>query len=279
VPKSRKAARRLLTVALALGLVGIGAAGAGLFMIRHRLAKTFEDVPLVALRGPAMGDRTEGERLARIYGCFSCHGDNLTGQEFYGIPSANLTRVVRAYTAEEFARVLRRGVKRDGTSLTWNMPSDFFSGVADDEVRHIYAYLRGLPQRPDGVRRPLMPLAYIGLLTGDMLLSAEVSRDGAPPAKAPSPDMPGYGKYLAEAACSECHGYNLGGNAGDTPPLAMAVKSYSPEAFAHFMKTGTSVGGMNDLPLMSSTARERFRYLRQDEVEALHTYLIDLPQD
>ncbi len=64
----------------------------------------------------------------------------------------------------------------------------------------------------------------------------------------------------------------------DAPSLAMAAQGYTPETFAHFLKTGESAGGMKDL-FMSGVARGRLRHMTRGEIAALHTYLAGLPAE
>jgi hypothetical protein len=72
----------------------------------------------------------EGQRLAQIRGCYWCHGPSLEGQQYFAeagrgliVVAPNLTRKIREYSPAEFARAVRHGVKRDGTSVQPAMPS------------------------------------------------------------------------------------------------------------------------------------------------------------
>lgn len=261
-----------------IGVVGVLAVAAVYALGEQRLGKRFDDVPVQPLRIAGLGDAAEGARLVRVLGCAGCHGAALSGEDFYGIAAPNLTRIVRGYDRDHFARLLRRGVRADGTSVTWAMPSDFFARLADDQIAALHAYIRSLPVAKDGAgpRRFGLRERY-ALLSGELFLAAEVSRPERPPAIAPRPDEAGFGAYFTSVACAECHGFDLGGGA-DSPPLAMAVQGYTPAAFAHFLKTGETVGGMKDL-FMSGVARGRLRYMTRGEVSALHTYLAGLPAE
>ena len=50
-----------------------------------------------------------------------------------------------------------------------------------------------------------------------------------PPAEPPT-EILALGKHLAMTSCTECHGRDLNGYPGDTPPLIVA-KAYSAENF------------------------------------------------
>jgi cytochrome c553 len=103
------------------GLVGLLVlAAAGVYTASEATIRRTYDVPLASLVVPQdAADIVEGERLARIRGCFGgCHGTTLEGRVFFDepgvatIPAPNLTRVVREYSdAElEWGRYLVRTV-------------------------------------------------------------------------------------------------------------------------------------------------------------------------
>lgn len=256
----------------------LAAAAGGVYAIGEmRLDKRFDDVPVVPLR-ISNGNSREGARLVKVLGCAGCHGMSFAGQDFYGIAAPNLTRIARTYDRDQFARLLRRGVRVDGTSVIRAMPSDFFAKLADDQIADIHAYLRSIPQVKDAVGPRRFGLAErYAFLSGSLFLSAEVSRPEQPPAIAPKPSEPGFGAYFTSVACAECHGFDLAGGEG-TPPLALAIQAYTPETFAAFLKNGKTAGGMDDL-MMSGVARGRLSVLTNGEVSALYAYLWDLPSE
>lgn len=263
-----------ISVAISVGLAGVAAAA--VYAIGEmRLDKRFDAVPVTPLR-VSKGNAQEGARLVRVLGCAGCHGTSLAGEDFYGTAAPNLTRMARAYDRDHFARLLRTGVRADGTSVVWAMPSDFFAKLADDQIAHIYAYLRSIPQAKDAVGPRRFGLAErFAFLTGSLFLSAEVSRPEQPAAIAPKASESGFGAYFTSVACAECHGFDLAGGDG-TPPLALAIQAYTPETFAAFLKTGKTAGGMDNL-MMSGVARGRLSILTNGEVSALYTYLSGLP--
>ena len=103
-------------------------------------------------------DPVEGGRLSKVYGCTDCHGVTLTGRDFYGLQSPNLRRLAREYGREGFAFAVRHGIRPDGTAVTWSMPSDFFSVMADDQIADIQAYLASLPPVADDRSASRLPL-------------------------------------------------------------------------------------------------------------------------
>ena len=98
-------------------------------------------------REPPAARSTTGQRgryLARTI-CTECHGDTLAGDSNPEFSSPDL-RVVAAYTADDFRRLLRTGV------ATGNRPLGLmkyravhgFSHMTDDEIAALYEYLHSL---------------------------------------------------------------------------------------------------------------------------------------
>ena len=125
--------------------------------------------PQVAAIHPASGPGAvqAGLRLATLYGCNDCHGKDLHGQLLDDHPAVariftpNLTRLVSRYSDEDLVRVIRTGVRPDGTSV-WVMPSGVFSRLNDDELSTLLAYLRSVP--PGGPEQPHMQVGQLGRL-------------------------------------------------------------------------------------------------------------------
>jgi mono/diheme cytochrome c family protein len=76
--------------------------------------------------------------------CSECHGLNFEGGNGGPSPTPALT-VVQAYSAEEFSRLMRDGVPRDGRKLRLmgDVARDRFANFSDAEVAAMYAYLHG----------------------------------------------------------------------------------------------------------------------------------------
>lgn len=96
-----------------------------------------------------------GRYLADIGGCRGCHGLELSGGTVAGPPdlppASNLTPVgIGSWTREDFARAIRQGKRPDGTELNAFMPWKIFSGMTDDEVTALWAYLQTVPPKEFG---------------------------------------------------------------------------------------------------------------------------------
>ena len=133
------------------------------------------DFPLTAFSASTdSGAVTRGQRVATLAGCANgCHGRNMEGTEkFFDEPGVarinapNLIHVLREYSDAELERLLRHGVKRDG-STAWVMPAPMFSHLSEQDMGDLVAYVRTVPER-SGVPREFTPmlLGRIGMALG-----------------------------------------------------------------------------------------------------------------
>lgn len=101
------------------------------------------------------GTIDHGKYLANISGCHGCHGYGLSGGRVAGPPdlppASNLTRAgLGAWSETDFVRVMREGVRPDGTVLHDFMPWRQFRGMSDVELHALWEYLRSVPPKPFG---------------------------------------------------------------------------------------------------------------------------------
>ncbi|HSE45232.1 MAG TPA: cytochrome c, partial [Gemmatimonadales bacterium] len=135
----------------------------------------------------------EGERLARVRGCFGgCHGMRSEGQVFFDDPkiarlvAPNLTEAAARWNDAELARIIRHGVRPNGRSV-FSMPAHTFSGLSDEDLGAILAFLRHMPPEP-GLQAELRPryLGRLGLVLGQYRPEAElIAHDSIPPTTTP----------------------------------------------------------------------------------------------
>lgn len=268
---------------LGIGIGSVAAlalcAAAYLFIASQRVVARTYDVPLSTFNAPSDAQSVrKGERLATIHGCNNCHGKNLTGTDMFDKPgiahitAPNLTALVKDYTDAELERLIRHGIKSDGRS-TWIMPSSMYAHLTDEDLGAITAYVRNFPQT-EGIERKtqLRLLGRIGILTGQF--EPQAARiESLPKTPPPSPSDPlSQGRYLVMTACTECHGVNLQGWPFLGSPSLVAAAAYSPQKFAHLMRTGLGLGDRN-LGLMTEVGKERFSSFTDDEVTAILVYL------
>lgn len=285
-PSSRTSkTRKILTVLVALagatvllGVVVLLAAS------EWKLRRTHQ-VPLTPFESPpGSPDLAEGERLSKIVGCWAgCHGK--TGQGgaidmdgYYSVSAPNLPSILPLYSDSELARLIRFGVKRDGSSAL-GMISYTFYPLSDSDLSNIVAHLRRQPPQPAVPgHRSITLTARIKLALGRWRLAAE-QVNAARPRWGELPRATAFerGRYLASITCSECHGIDFRGNefednTYDGGPSLAVIAMYSREEFRHLMRTGAAPGG-RELGEMGWVARNAFVSFKDQEIDDIHTFL------
>jgi mono/diheme cytochrome c family protein len=235
--------------------------------------------------------------LAARYPCLECHGADGGGGRMVDDPmlgtwlGPNLTlgegSVTRDYTMSDWNRIVRHGVKPDGSPAV--MPSIDFLAMTDQELSDIVAALRALPP----VDRPSPPPTYgplgtVLLAAGEIVLIAEELDHTAPHAAEPpqASVSPTFGAHLARV-CTGCHGPQLRGGkvrGGDPswPPAsnltlhADGLAGWTRDDFVTAMRTATRPDGtklrspMSDIVGMANAMTEQ-------EMDAMWSYLTSLP--
>lgn len=209
---------------------------------------------------------TRGKHLVEArYVCVECHGRDFGGGTMVDDPlvgtllGPNLTtgdgsRTV-AYTTADWDRIVRHGVKPDGTPAI--MPSEDFVKMSDRELSDIVAYIRSLPPVEKTV--PAVeygPLFTFLMATGQIQFSAEKHHDHQvahivePPPEAPDA---GFGAHLMNV-CTGCHRADLVGGpivgappdwapAGNITPHEQGIAGWTYEDFVKVMRQGVRPDG------------------------------------
>ena len=123
-----------------LSFVGAIMFGAGLFGTPEKGAET-----VVA---PAQGISAEyGKYVATFGDCRGCHGPDATGAPASAVGPAipNPRLLVGTLSLEQFAEMMRSGVKPDGVAFPETMPWQIASRLTDDDLGALYAYLTTNP--------------------------------------------------------------------------------------------------------------------------------------
>ena len=227
-------------------------------------------------------DIAEGERLARIFGCIGCHGEEMEGKVLFEAPMfarvvpPNLTRAVTKYSDSELEAIIRQGIKPGGRGLMI-MPSSNYSALRDQDLGNIIAFIRQAPvSENDPGTTTVSIMARFFFVKGEFTLEPEQEMSAVTPARlgnAVTID----GDYLTRVFCSECHGSDLKGaiDSESAAPNLVLAQAYSEEEFITLMRTGIARGDRG-LELMAEMAREHFTYLRDDEIKDLFRYLQSL---
>jgi len=275
-------------IGIALGsLAGLAIiAYAVLNVLSERLLRRTYQVPAVALSIPNdPASISEGRRLATIRGCFAgCHGKEAAGAVMFDEPmigrivAPNLTAAVKQFGASELAVISRNGVRPDKRSMLV-MPSEIFSGLTDEDLARIIAFLQTLPEvAGPGPSISMGPVGRLGLVVGKFNMVAQLIAQTVPPPEATNEEAK-YGRYLARTICAECHGTALRGDSNPdfSSPDLRVTAAYSPDAFAQLLRTGVAIGG-RDVGVMSTQARNNLSHLSDPEIAALYSYLHTMPE-
>lgn len=256
-------------------------------------ADVLEGVDLKALakeRAIERGQRYVQTRAA----CTECHGDDLGGKVIMDNPvmgtwiAPNITRtgVTAEYTAADWVRILRHGIKPNGTAAS--MPSTDFTWFSDQEISDIAMYIHSVP-KVDRVMPPstLGPIFSMLITQGEIPISAEVIDHTAErPKYPPRADVVSLelGKHLT-TICTGCHGATLSGGPiqGGDPNWIPArnltfdesgLATWTLEQFTKAMRDGVRPDGAAiGLPMpIAYTSR-----LSDEEIESIYEYLKTVP--
>ena len=123
-----------------LSFVGVVMFGAGLFGTPEKGADS-----VVA---PPQGVTAEyGKYVATFGECRGCHGPDATGvpASTMGPAIPNPRPLVGTLSLEQFAQMMRSGVKPDGVAFPETMPWQNAAKMSDDDLAALYAYLTTAP--------------------------------------------------------------------------------------------------------------------------------------
>lgn len=255
------------------------------------------------------GDAARGAYLARISGCVACHTNTAQG----GAPLAggapldtpfgvfhppNITSDpvagIGAWSLEDFARAVRRGVSEQGRPYYPVFPYDFYTHLTDQDVADLYAALRTVAPvaqttRPHEIDPPFNVRAALKLWRA---LYFE-----------PGPLPPGVsddlaverGRYLVRAAvhCGACHtprnrlgarvetrrfdgaeGLPGGGSAPPITPEALRKRGWTAADLADALNSGLTPDGDVLGGLMGEAIANSLRFMTGSDRAAVAAYLL-----
>src|SRR5262249_12505839 len=138
-------------------LVLAALATAAVWTVSERvLHRSYADVSIAA--PPLAGNVESGRHWATILGCTDCHGTTLHGNVvipdsflFGALVAPNLTVQRKVYDDAALARMIRYGIKRDGTGVQM-MPSQAFYHLDDATVADLIAFVRSVPDDANALR-------------------------------------------------------------------------------------------------------------------------------
>ncbi|MCL4528333.1 MAG: cytochrome c [Chloroflexi bacterium] len=239
-----------------------------------------------------------GKHLATIL-CMECHSQDLGGDTNWmalgalgGVKAPNLTNgkygIAGQLSNTDLVRILRHGVKPDGTSV-FVMPANDFYHLSDSDLGDLIAYLRSVPSVDRGDDKPDVQMTFIGNVMygagvfGNLLRASTIDQTNRPATPQPGISIE-YGKYLVNInGCHDCHGVQLsGGKSGDpqSPPAPNLtpggdLKNWSEADFLKTLRTGSTPSG--DLLEPRFMPWPWKGQMTDDELKAIWMYLHSLP--
>lgn len=265
--------KRIAAVLVALILLVVS----GIYVASElRRTKTY-DAPLTAFDATRFHFAPgEAERRTRSMMCLGCHGEAgrviFEEKQVGRLVAPNLTKLIPLYTDSELERLIRRGIRKDGTAAV-AMPAATYAFLADEDLAAIITYMRSRAPVPEGEPKESEwgPLGRVALALGKIPYEADRVTQSTHPKTRPSDT----GAYLVGAICAHCHNLDSDHDNGfgmKTPALRVVMQSYAFDDFARMMRTGKGKGD-RDLGLMSEEARGSFSHFSDAELKAVYDYL------
>lgn len=259
--------------------------------------------PAVAQRKP---DVAHGQYVAVLGDCQACHtrpgGPSLAGGVAFSTPigtiySTNITpdraSGIGAYSFTDFVRVMRLGVRPDGTRLYPAMPYTAYTKMSDEDLQDLFAYLQQGPAPVTASNRQ-NPIAWPWNMRWPLAFWNLAFLDNRRFTPDPSKDARwNRGAYLVEgpAHCGECHtpreatqnldnskkfagtlvqgwrAYNI------TSSATSGIGGWSDEALASYLATGHADGHSSAAGPMAEEIGNSLHLFTQDDILAVVAYL------
>ena len=246
----------------------------------------------VALRSDA-DSVARGRYIFMSRGCTECHGVDGAGKTLVDdgkgmlLHAPNITPVpggvVANYTADDWTRTIRHGVKPNGRPAII-MPSEDYARLNDNDLASIVAFMRQMPAKPGPgttvqITMPMKALYAFGVIKD---AAERIDHTLPPPPVMPDAATAAHGAYVVNT-CIGCHGANLsGGKIPGAPPDWPAAANLTPgdgsampryadaESFKAMLRSGKRPDGSAVSPVMPFVA---LKELNDVDTQALYLHL------
>jgi mono/diheme cytochrome c family protein len=256
-----------------------------------------------------------GQYIFALAGGCACHtvpkGTFNTGGRAFPIPlgkvySTNITQDketgLGGWTNEQIRNAVVKGMRRDGSNIIPVMPYQAYSGMAEEDLKALIAYLKTL----NPVKKATPELESKAPFTRNLGIPIYLKvfgRFSNPPAQAPKSGIE-RGRYLVEhvSLCGDCHtprnfigvpnqSFYLAGAGAKTGPLGEDIPNITPdketgigdwkrEDIAELLLTGSKPDFDNVEGLMAEViqgAPHGFKDMKREDALAIADYLKSIP--
>lgn len=283
-----------------VGFVGLIVLGYGglYFASTGALAQTHE-LEVAAIEIPE-GDEDAIERgdylVNSVMGCAhsDCHRADLGGGDVMNafpvglVYAPNITggegSVVKDYKSEDWVRILRHGLKPDGTRALI-MPSEDYWGFSDSDIGAVIAYIKSVaPVNRESKEHTLGPIGMLIAATEPVYAWDKIDHKAERPKAEPGPTKE-WGQVMA-GTCTGCHGHTFsGGLIPGADPSWPEARNITPDEatgigkweFEDFKKAVTEGLRPDGTQLHKAMPYEIYKTMDPDDIEALWKYLQTVP--
>jgi mono/diheme cytochrome c family protein len=202
------------------------------------------------------------------------------------------TTGIGKWTYAQFKNALHNGIRADGTFLYPAMPFDAYTGIPDDDLKALWAYVRRIPavNSPNPDNQLSFPFNIrLGLLAWRELFFAPAEFK---PTAGKSAEW-NRGAYLVEALghCTDCHsprnvmgavkgkaqftGAEIDGFYAPDITSGALTKSWTKDGLIQFFKTGSAEQKTSVFGPMADVVHGGLADLTDPDLAAMATYLLD----
>lgn len=246
-----------------------------------------------------------GEYLVKAGDCIACHTNKDGGKTFAGglpiitpfgtIFTSNITpdkeTGIGNWTDAQFLKAFKQGIRPNGSYLFPAFPYVYYNRLSDDDALAIFAYLKAIPAIHQENQPPYMPIPFRWrfLQIFWRFLFFDFQKGDFKPDPNQTAEW-NRGKYLVEGLghCGMCHtplnflgaekkSYFLSGGFVQgfyAPNITSSNLGNVPmqQVLDVFLKDKLIGGGNVQGPMLEAN-RDSFKYLKQDDLENIVTYL------
>lgn len=296
----------IVIVAIVLVLIVTGVWGPKVVSVPESKQIKTEDLPSGVSRG---------EYIAKMSDCTACHTTE-SGQPFAGglalplpigtIYSTNITpdqeTGIGDYSLDDFKKVLREGIRKDGSHLYPAMPYTEYTKLSDSDIAALFDYFKNSVKPVNQANKPndipaLLSMRWPLAFWNWMYLTQGPYKQHPNQAK-----QWNRGAYLVQGAahCGTCHtprGIGMQTIASDetttgflsgadlagwrafniTNDKKNGLGNWSQEQIIQYLKTGTVANKAQAAGPMGEAIEHSFRFLTDADREAISIYLRSVP--